>query len=256
MSNEEKQQEVSEIPTKFVVVTPVFNCEDSIVQTMLSVIAQSYDMWRMLVMDDMSTDKTAERAQGLVNVLGANDKITVTKNAIKHGEVRNTLEAAKQIEGDEVIVRVDGGDWLTDLDAFAMLDYVYRASNAGAVYSAQRWDFTNKNISAPLPSADADVYKIPWTMSHLKTWRRSAMDGINDANYRDATGEYAMIACDRFVYLPILENCKRKGLARLFIPRCFYHYSIDLADPELYTCDRSVKQKDNADWLAQRGFIE
>src|SRR5574342_1188832 len=103
--------------TRFVVVTPVFDCADVIVQTILSVVEQSFQGWRMLIRDDMSTDAPVARIKGLVSALESSNtimkgQIKLTVNAEKHGEVRNTLEAAKEIASDEVIVRLDGGDWL------------------------------------------------------------------------------------------------------------------------------------------------
>ena len=42
------------------IITPAYNSEKYIAETILSVIAQSYQNWEMLIVDDCSSDKTAE----------------------------------------------------------------------------------------------------------------------------------------------------------------------------------------------------
>ena len=42
------------------VITPAFNASHTLVRTIDSVISQSYTQWEMLIVDDCSTDSTAE----------------------------------------------------------------------------------------------------------------------------------------------------------------------------------------------------
>ena len=53
-----------------VIVTPAWNSENSIRQTCMSVIAQSYSNWRMIVIDDVSSDNTSQKVNDLSNDLG------------------------------------------------------------------------------------------------------------------------------------------------------------------------------------------
>jgi len=245
--------------TKFVFIIPVYNCEHTVEQTLLSVLAQSYKNWRILFRDDLSTDNTVETIFNLIKQYKLEDKVKLTINDIKHGEVRNTLEAVKEIDDNEVICRVDGGDWLTENDCLACLDTVYREVNPACAWTAHRWDYTGKNISGPLPNLEINVYSElldNWCTSHMKTWRKSIMNNINDKNYRDKNGDYIMIACDRAIYLPILHTALRAERKCLFIPMCCYHYSIDLTNEHLFTEERSIQQRKSAEFIHKRGFIE
>jgi len=240
--------------TKFVFVIPAFNCVEDIDKTVFSVIAQSYDDWEMIVLDDLSTDNTGDRVEEISSALKLQDKITVIKNKEKHGEVRNTLKAAKLTNDDDVIVRLDAGDWLTENDTLYILDQVYSEYDPAVVWTAHRWAYTSQNISGPLPD-DANVYQHPWVSSHLKTFRKSAINGINENNFKDANGNYIMIACDQAVFLPILHKAFLDEKKRIFIPVCCYHYNIDLNNPKLFTCDRSLDQKESGKFIRNRGFI-
>jgi len=242
--------------TRFAFVVPVYNCARMIRQTIISMAAQSYDNWYMLIRDDMSTDATVDNVRNSILQFDLIDKVRLTINERKHGEVENTLEAAKEIADDDVVVRVDGGDWLADLDALAYLDQVYQLYDPAWVHTAQRWSYNESmNISAPFPDENISPYKHPWVSSHLKTFKRDAMNGINHANYLDKDGKYIQIGCDQAISLPILHKAMLDGRKRLYIPKIFYHYSINLNDSELFTCDRSKKQKSSAEFIRDRGYI-
>lgn len=245
--------------TKFVFLIPVYNSEKTIKKTIMSVVAQSYDNWRIIVRNDMSTDNTYDVVDKLRKQLELEDKIQIINTTEKHGEVRNTLEAAKEIEDEEVICRLDGGDWLTEIDCLAFLNHIYQMHDPAALWTAHRWAYTGKNISGPLPQNCTNVYESlldNWCTSHMKTWRKKSMNGINDANYRDENGDYIMIACDRAIYLPILHKAIKENKKCMFLPLCCYHYSIDLAKPDLFTEDRSVRQRKSAEFIHNRGYID
>ena len=42
------------------IITPAFNSEKFITETIMSVLNQTYQDWEMIIVDDCSTDKTAE----------------------------------------------------------------------------------------------------------------------------------------------------------------------------------------------------
>lgn len=241
---------------KFVFVTPAYNCQDSIRQTIFSVLAQSYVDWRMVIYDDMSTDQTAQVVEDISKSLQLGDKLTVVSRNEKFGEVRNTVDAVNEISDREIVCRLDGGDWLTENDALYVINQAYGQEDPAVLWTMHRWAYTGHNISAPLLPVYANVYEHPWVSSHLKTFRRDAMYGINIENYKDAEGTWITIGCDQAVFLPMLHKALLDDRKRLFLPVVCYHYNINLDNPELFTCDRSKIQKYSAEWVRARGYIE
>jgi len=222
----------------------------------MSVHAQSYDDWEMIILDDVSDDDTGRVCNEIAKTLSIEDRLTVISRDEKHGETRNTIDVCERIDDNEVVVRLDAGDWLTDLDCFYILDKIYTESHDPAVvWTAHRWAYTSTNISGPLDS-DISPYKQPWKSSHLKTFRRSIMNGINPQNYLDEDGNWIMIACDQAVFLPMLEKAWRMGRPNIYLNMCMYHYNIDLNDSELFIKPRSKRQKMSAEWIRARGYIE
>ena len=64
------------------IVTPMYNSEKFIGDTIESVIAQSYDKWEMIIVDDKSTDSSVDIVE---NVILKNKKIKLIKNEKNEG---------------------------------------------------------------------------------------------------------------------------------------------------------------------------
>lgn len=243
--------------TDFVFLTPAFNCEEEIKNTIYSMLSQSYKNWRAIIIDDVSDDNTGKVVSEIATSLGLKDKISVIRRSEKYGETKNTLEELNKIRDDEVVVRLDGGDWLTENDTLHFLDSIYRSHNPGVLWTAHRWAFTDRNISGPLKlEINQTVYQHPWVSSHLKTFRAGNLKRVPKNNFLDENGEWITIACDQTVFLPMMHMCAANNEPMLFLDHVCYHYNIDLKKPNLYHNDRSYMQRDMALWVRERGFLE
>tara|TARA_A100001015_G_scaffold319964_1_gene444688 strand:+ start:1017 stop:1745 length:729 start_codon:yes stop_codon:yes gene_type:complete len=241
--------------TKFKILTPAYNCQEKIINTAYSLIGQTYKNWDWIICDDMSTDNTAEVSLELMKKNGLSEKCQIISRKEKYGEVRNTHEETIKLEDNCVVVRLDAGDWLTDLGCLEYLKMVYEKYDPAVVWTAHRWAFTDYNISGQIDQS-ISLYDQPWKSSHLKTFRVKDFKKLNPKNFLDDNGDYIMIACDQAVFLPLMEKARRNGRPLIFFPRVMYHYDINLEDPELFTKDRSINQKISAEWIRERGYIE
>ena len=239
---------------QFTFVVPMFNASRTLERMLHSVVGQSYDRWRLILIDDVSDREQLDSAsctmKSFRDLLGARaGKIKVIINDSKRWEVANVLRGLQECDSRDIVCRLDADDWLTDLDALAIIDQAYEQLGCDALWTAHRWGFSDKNISGPLPDS-ADPYKHPWVSSHLKTFRRSLLDGVNDLNFRGPDGAYIKRAGDQAIYLPALHKAKQ----RAFLNRPMYHYTID-DRPETYATDDARFQKSEAEFLRARGFI-
>ena len=183
------------------------------------------------------------------------NKLKVLKRTEKYGETRNTVEEVQNFENDSVVVRLDAGDWLTDLGCLEMIGSIYDSHDPAVLWTAHRWAFNDYNISGPI-DPNISVYKQPWKSSHLKTFRAKELKEINPLNFRDDSGKYIMIGCDQAVFLPMMERARVNNKRLIYFSRVMYHYNIDLSDPDLFTKPRSLEQKSSAENIRARGFIE
>lgn len=217
---------------------------------LLSVVAQSYPYWRIIIRDDCSTDGTAEYVLGLANYLGISDRVSLVTNREKKWEVANILDMLKEVSSDEIVCRLDGDDWLCDLDALAIINQRYWDLNVDALWTAHRWAFSHMNISTALPKY-ADPYVHPWVSSHLKTFRKRLIEDVKDENFRGDDGQYFKRIGDQAIYLPVLKRAQGNYH---YEPIVAYHYNIDMRN-ETFQSEDAKFQRDEAIYLRQRGFI-
>jgi len=234
---------------RFVLIVPCYNAKNTIVQMLLSVVAQTHGNWKIIIRDDMSTDGTPDVIHSFVNHFNIQEKVSLTVNTEKMWEVRNILEALKECEENDIICRLDGDDWLCDLDALTIINHRYSTMNIDALWTAHRWDFTNHNISGLLPE-DVNVYTHPWVSSHFKTFRKYLITSIKDENFRNQNNEYFKRIGDQAIYLPVLHNAKKWH----FEPIVAYHYTIEMR-PQTFQTEDAKFQKREAEYLRSRGYV-
>lgn len=238
---------------KFVFVAPAYNAANTVAQTLLSLLAQSYNNWKIIIIDDMSTDGTVDAIKILKHQFNLGERLELIVNTEKKWEVANVLNGISHAADSDIICRIDCDDYLSDNDALRILNLAYNESGAEAIWTNHRWfderQITNYNISAPLPD-NCDVYKHPWVSSHLKTARKYLWNNINDENYRGANGNYIKRAGDQAIYLPVLHKARK----RMHLPICLYAYKCDLR-PHTFTTDDAKYQAQEAEFIRKRGFV-
>ena len=231
---------------------PTFNAVDTVQYSINSVMMQNYPNTKIVVIDDMSTDGTPDAVQELIEGYGVGEeKIKLIVNTEKKWEVANVLEGMNYADESDIICRLDGDDWLCDIDALAILNYRYETEGFDAIWTAHRWSFTHANMSTELPR-DANPYEHPWVSSHLKTFRKKLLSGVSDKNFRNNQGEYYKRIGDQVIYLPALYQASGNWH---FEPIVAYHYSIELNQDTFHTEDAKF-QKSESEELRARGFIE
>ena len=235
---------------RFVFIMPCYNAEKTITQSLFSVIGQSYNNWKILIRDDMSTDNTRKIIDNIIKVFALGEKVSVITNKEKMWEVANILDMLKECDENDIICRLDGDDWLTDLDCLAILNQKYNEKNVDVMWTAHRWSFTDFNISKSLPK-DADPYQHPWVSSHFKTFRKKMITPVDDKNFRGKDGEYFKRIGDQAIYLPVLKNAKGNWH---FEPRVMYHYTIDIKK-ETFESEDAQFQKEEGEYLRERGYV-
>jgi glycosyltransferase involved in cell wall biosynthesis len=108
------------------IVTPAWNMAPWIAETIRSVLAQTHTDWRMVVIDDGSTDATVEVLAGFHD-----DRLTLLRQANAGVSVARNRGLAALDAGIEAVLCLDADDWLAP-DALARLVAALRAA-PGAV---------------------------------------------------------------------------------------------------------------------------
>ena len=127
------------------IITPTYNCEDFISETIASVINQTYKSWELLIVDDCSTDQTFELCGKWAE---KDSRITLFKLDSNSGSGPARNLAIHKAKG-EIIAFLDGDDvwhhdkltihvkFMIDNDAsFSHTSYGYMSSS-GAIHSKE-----------------------------------------------------------------------------------------------------------------------
>lgn len=79
------------------IITPCYNCEDYIVQTIESVLAQTYQNWEMIIQDDCSTDNSVAVASRYAE---RDSRIKISVNTVNSGAAVTRNKAIERSQGD------------------------------------------------------------------------------------------------------------------------------------------------------------
>jgi glycosyltransferase involved in cell wall biosynthesis len=217
--------------THFKIITSFYNVENWIRATVNSVLLQTYTDFECILTDDMSTDKSSEYAKELIE---EDSRFKLVQNTEKSNALKNNDVAIESCNpsDDDVIVILDGDDWLASPLSLEMLNNAYKFKKCWMTYgsyieypSKRRGDFC-KPVSTSV--IEESVFRsVPWIFSHLKTFKYGLWKKIDKKDFIDPkTDEYFEKTQDLAFMLPMLEM---SGRNTAFINEILYVYN--LANP-------------------------
>jgi len=245
-----------EIQNRFVFVAPMWNASSFLPKLLHSICGQSYDNWKLIIIDDISNEIEKNLSSQIINDFKTfrggiySDRIVDIWNSEKKWEVENVLNGISLCVDNDIICRIDADDWLVDIDALMILNSVYNKHKFDVLWTAHRWEYSERNISGPMPP-NSDPYKHPWVSSHLKTFRKYLLNDVKRENFCGEDDSYIRMAGDQAIMLPALYHSKKYA----YYPRVMYHYTIKDV-PETYQTTDALYQRDCALFLRKRGYVK
>lgn len=210
----------------FVIVTASYNNKDWYKRNLDSIFSQTYTQWRLIYINDFSVDGTGQLVQEYVHDCGMQDKVLQLNNRRRRGHLANQYNAIHMCAKDEIIVIVDGDDWLAHNNVLESLNYLYQHENVLMTYG-QFWYFkrNTKGVCRPLPASvvqDNSIREHPsWVLSHLRTFYAGLFQLIKleDLMYQ---GNYYPMCADISTMYPMFEMAAERAR---FIPDILYVYN-------------------------------
>ena len=201
---------------QIVVVSTFYNCRDYITRCIESVIAQDYDNYQHILIDDCSTDGTVDVVIDFLDHLPKNiqDKYTIIKNTERKGAVYNQVNIFREIQNPEAIVMIlDGDDSLVnDNSIFAYYNSVYDGTTEFTYGSCWSMVDSIPLISQPYPESvkQRRAYRqhhfnwiLPYT--HLRTFKQRLIANIPDNEFQDSNGQWFKAGGDGSVFYNLIE---------------------------------------------------
>lgn len=237
LNKEEMQEPQAVISNHILVVTPVYNAEKYIARCINSVASQNYSHYTMYIVDDCSTDNTVRVIEDTVRSLpdDVQRNFIWTTNKENLGAVWNQIHTIEGADGQDIIMLLDGDDWLiNDPNLFHKYNNLY-AEGVEFTYGSC-WSVVDSIplIAQEYPprvkwAKDYRNYKFNWNMpyTHLRTFKASLMHSFlhTKGNYafRDENGDWLKAGGDTSIFYTMIEAADPENV--VCIPEVVYNYN-------------------------------
>lgn len=194
----------------FVIIIPSYNNSEYVEKNLTSVFTQKYDNYRVIYIDDHSNDNTLKNASEIITKLDKTHSTTLIHNPTNQGSLSNIYNAVHSCHDNEIIVLLDGDDFLAHENVLSTLNQIYADSNIWLTYG-NYLDYPSfkqqPHICKALPkkTIQNNLYrKKPWVTSHLRSFYASLFKQIKleDLFYR---GRFYAMSGDLAFMFPMLE---------------------------------------------------
>ncbi len=215
--------------TSFVVVIPSYNNSSWCERNLRSVFEQSYHNYRIIYIDDASTDGTYEKVKQFVESSGKSGQVTLNKNPSNQGAMFNFYEAIHTCKDNEVVVVLDGDDWLAHDGVLSTLNKYYSNPNVWATHGSYVHypSYTKGECARKVPrkvvlaNAFRSYTKKGFILSHLRSFYAGLFKMVPREQF-EMEGVFYKSAADLAMMFPLAELA---GQHFCFIKEVLYVYN-------------------------------
>ena len=212
----------------FKIIIPFYNVEEWIKPCIRSVKKQEYKSFECILVDDMSVDNSYDIAK---NEIEGDSRFRLILNSEKKLALQNIYEGIElsSPEGEDIILTLDGDDWLASLDVLEKVNKTYVDNNCWMTYgsyvefpSGRRGKFAKKirqNVLENNLFRDSE-----WCASHLRTFKHHLWSQIKKEDLLNDDGNFYKMGWDLAFMFPMLEMAASKSQ---YIEDILYVYNLD-----------------------------
>lgn len=213
-----------------VVIIPSYNNATWYKKNLESVLSQNYSNYRIIYINDASTDDTGNLVQSYIERYGRNNlNFQLIQNILNIGALENLYKAIYTCDDNEIIVTLDGDDWLAHNDVLKTLNKVYTTKNVLLTYGQYiRYpDYVlGHNMKIPSDVVEQNTFRdfsaehLP--ISHVRTFYAWLFKKIIKKDLQDANRRFFQMTWDAAMMFPMIEMAGRRFA---FIPDILYVYN-------------------------------
>lgn len=159
----------------FVILIASYNNAQWFERNLASVFAQKYDNYRVIYIDDCSTDGTGQLVEDYIRDQKQSDWVTIEHNPQRLGHLCNQHTAIGTCKDDEIIIILDGDDWFFHDHVLERLNQIYQDPNVWLTYG-QFKELSDDSIGycQPIPESVLQAHAVrahkPWVFGHVRTF--------------------------------------------------------------------------------------
>lgn len=217
-----------------VVIVPSFNNARYYQANLDSIYAQKYENYRVIYIDDCSTDNTFELVKAHITERNMWRRTKLIHNESRRGAMANLYRVIHQCKDHEIVVTIDGDDWAATPEMFARINQAYANPNVWITYG--QFIFYPQGNPGYCGQITADGTSPIRQQCGLATHPRTFYAGLfkkiaqEDLLYE---GEFYNVTWDKAMMAPMLEMANGKWQ---FIQDILYvyNYGNPLSDATLH----------------------
>lgn len=187
-----------------IIITTLYNAEKYIERCLFSIKTQTFKDFKCYITDDMSTDNSVNLVK---NYIKNDDRFILIENSTKFyqpGNYDQVIRNNPNISDSDIIVEVDGDDWLPDTNVFKRINDLYKDKNVWIANGSFKYSTGQPGFSSKQQITN-NLRNIVFTASHIRTWRAFLWRKIKIEDLKDDTGTYWSVTGDLSFMYPMLE---------------------------------------------------
>ena len=214
-----------------VVVIPSYNNSQWYQWNLDSVFRQQYNNYRVIYLDDCSSDGTGVLVEEYIKQRGFEDKVILIKNTERKLALANIYYAVHSCDDEEIILILDGDDSFAHDKVMQRINQAYQNENVWLTYGNFSYFFKDRGMYKSRSTMidkkliESNGYRDDGSamVSHLRTFYAALFKKIKkeDLLYQ---GDFYSMCYDVAIMIPMLEM---SGGKFEFIPDVLYLYNRD-----------------------------
>ncbi len=223
----------------FKIIIPFYNAGKYIERCVLSVLTQKYEgNFHIIITNDCSTDSS--EGEILKYIEENKEKITYIKNNNRKTALENIHNMImNHCENEDIVVFVDGDDFLMNKNVITYLNDFYNDSNNNnpwIVYG--QFMFSTRGVGFASAYSHEEYKKVrfsPFKVSHIRTIKAGLYHKIKeqDENFdcmKDKNGFFYKISYDVAIFFPLMDMCPFEKIKFNSKPLYVYNFENPISD--------------------------
>jgi len=213
-------------PTKkFVILIASYNNQDFFKKNLDSVFDQTYSKYRVIYINDCSTDNTQKLVSDYVKYKKKTDDFLIITNDKRKGSLENKYYAIhNHCEPEEIIVSLDGDDSFASPNVLEYLNFVYSNPKIWMTFGQYRHtsgkESGQRKYSRKVKKENS--FRKTYHPSHLRTYYTWLYKKIDKFNFLNSDGDFFLTCEDRATMYPMVELAANH---HVFIKHVLYNYN-------------------------------
>jgi glycosyltransferase involved in cell wall biosynthesis len=210
---------------EIVIIIPSYNNAAFFKQNLDSVFSQYYEDFRVIYIDDNSTDETYKLVQEYSEKNNLWQRLEIIHNQSRRGALANIYDAIQTVSDHSIVVTLDGDDWLPHPQVLERVNYYYQSEDVWMTYGCYMV-YPDQTIGAWRPISNAIISsntfrESEWLSTHLRSFYAKLFKLIKKEDLF-FENDFFQVTWDMAFMFPMLEM---SAFHSKHIPEIMYVYN-------------------------------